>query len=71
MKKAPFNQKVRSIIRPSMRKTHKSDQETTALVADYLGLQKPSYCSWQMKHDNHGILMYEYRQVARFRPIFC
>lgn len=59
MQKAPFHQKVRSIMQPSMRRASKSDQETTKFVADYLGLVKPSYCSWQMKHDNHGILIYE------------
>jgi hypothetical protein len=59
MKQAPFNQKVRTIWQPSMHKVGKSDQEVTQIVADYLGLVKPAYCSWQMKHDNHGILIYE------------
>ncbi len=59
MYKAPFNQKVRSIMHPSMAKSRKSDEETTAIIGDYLGLAKPSFCSWQMKHDNHGILIYE------------
>ena len=59
MKKAPFNQKVRSMSKPSMRKSSKSDEETTAFVADFLGLSNPLFCSWQMKHDNHGFLIYE------------
>lgn len=68
MQKAPFHQKVRSLVRPSMRKTNKSDQETTALVADYLGLNNPGYCSWQMKHDNHGILVYEIQTSCPVSP---
>lgn len=68
MKKAAFNQKVRSIIKPSMRKSHKSEQETTQIVGDYLGLQKPSYCSWQMKHDNHGILIFEQQLSCPVSP---
>lgn len=59
MKEAPFNQKVRGLKRASFRKFGVSDQETSAVIGDYLGLTKPSYCSWQMKHDNHGILVYE------------
>lgn len=59
MQKAPFNQKVRSINHSSMRRASKSDQDTTALVAEFLGLSRPSFCSWQMKHDNQGLLIYE------------
>jgi len=59
MQKAPFNQKVRSIMQTSMVKSRKSDEETTALIGNYLGLAKPSFCSWPMKHDNQGILIYE------------
>ena len=42
-----------------MARAHKSDAETSKIVGEYLGLQKPVYCSWKMKHDNHGILVYE------------
>lgn len=59
MSRASFNQKVRGIHRASMAKASKTDQETTAIVADMLGLAKPLFCSWRMKHDNHGILIYE------------
>ncbi len=59
MKKAAFNNKVRSILKPSMTRAHKSDAETSAMIGEFLGLEKPIYCSWKMKHDNHGILVYE------------
>ncbi len=59
MKKAPFNQRVRGINRHSMRKAHQADDETTGVIANLLGLRQPLYCSWEMKHDNHGLLIYE------------
>lgn len=59
MAKAQFNQKVRTILKSSMARANKSDAETTKMIGDYLGLSKPVYCSWKMKHDNHGILIYE------------
>lgn len=59
MQQAQFNQKVRSISRHSMQKLKQSDQEIIGVMAPLLGLQNPFYCSWQMKHDNHGLLIYE------------
>lgn len=59
MNAASFNKKVRSLDVASMRRLKKSDVEATKFVADYLGISKPSFCSWQMKHDNHGMLIYE------------
>lgn len=59
MKQSAFNIKVRDFIKPSMRKASKSDEQTCKLVADFVGISKPGYCSWDMKHDNHGILVYE------------
>ena len=62
----PFHQKVRSILKPSSLKSKTSDQETTQIISDYLGIANPAYCSWQMKHDNLGILIYE---SAKDNPI--
>lgn len=59
MKKSSFNNKVRDFIKPSMRRAAQSDENTSKLVADFVGINKPAYCSWNMKHDNHGILVYE------------
>ena len=59
MQKSAFNTKVRGILKPSMARAHKSDSETSEMIGEYLGLQKPAFCSWKMKHDNHGILIYE------------
>ena len=59
VEKAPFNTKVRSILKPSRIRSHTSEQETTQMIGDYLGIIKPGFCSWSMKHDNQGILIYE------------
>ena len=59
IEKSPFNNKVRSILKTSMSRSHKSEQETTQMIGEYLGILKPVYCSWPMRYDNHGILIYE------------
>lgn len=59
MRKSVFNMKVRDFIKPSMRKSAQSDEYTSKLVAEFVGITKPAYCSWNMKHDNHGFLIYE------------
>lgn len=59
MQKAPFNQKVRSLQRESMRRSGESDEHIVNAIASELGLDNPSYYSWDMKHDNHGILIFQ------------
>lgn len=59
MSLAPFNNKVRSLNTASMHRSQKSDIEATKFIADYLGIVKPAFCSWRMKHDNYGMLIYE------------
>lgn len=59
MSTAPFHQKVRSISQPSRKKMGGSDQDLVIQLADQLNLQSPQYCSWNMKHDNHGLFVYE------------
>lgn len=59
MQGALFNQKVRSFSHTSMRKDHKPDEAIVHLVARELHMENPGYYSWDMKHDNHGLLIYE------------
>jgi hypothetical protein len=61
MQGSQFNQKVRTITHTSMRKDKKGDSEIVDRVARELNLQVPGYYSWDMKHDNHGLLIYERR----------
>ncbi|HRN77819.1 MAG TPA: hypothetical protein PLU71_01150 [Candidatus Dependentiae bacterium] len=54
-----FNQKVRDFIRPSLRKSKESDEEIVRMIGQELHMQNPGYYAWDMKHDNHGLLIYE------------
>ena len=68
MQGAHFNQKVRSILKPSSKRSKQSDQEMTQMLGHYLGLPQPTYCSWAMKHDNQGILIYEAHNSELITP---
>jgi hypothetical protein len=59
MQKALFNNKVRSFVKPSMIKSGNRDQEIVEALAHELDLQKYGFQSWNMKHDNHGLFIYE------------
>jgi hypothetical protein len=55
-----FNQKVRSISTPSLGHSIDKNKAQLASLADSLELSKPSYYTWHLKHDNHGILIFEH-----------
>lgn len=60
MRQSPFNQKVRSLSRSSAKKmSDQADKELAIDVAHELGIVNIGYCSWNSKHDNHGILVFE------------
>jgi len=60
MKQASFNQKVRQFSHGSVkRKGSISSQEFADQIVEKLGFAEPQFRSWQMKHDNHGFLIYE------------
>lgn len=59
MKKSGFNNKIRGFNRSSCVKKGKSDQDIVNEVAADLGFEHPSFYAWKLKHDNHGILLYE------------
>jgi len=56
---APFNQKVRGFIRPSFRRRGASDKEIAGALAGELGMQQHAFHIWDMRNDNHGLLVYE------------
>jgi len=56
---APFNQKVRGLIRPSFRRRGASDKEVAGALAGELGMQEHAFHMWDMRNDNHGLLVYE------------
>lgn len=59
MQLSPFNQKVRDIERASQKRSELSEEELLNELANILGLEQPSACSWNMKHDNYGLLIFE------------
>lgn len=59
MQKAEFNQQVRKFQHPSVKKHERSDDEIVEEIAKTLGLGQHGYYAWDMKHDNHGIFVYE------------
>ncbi len=68
MKKSAFNKKVRHLSKPSHVKQGVSDKQIVKEVAHELGFGHPSFYAWTMKHDNHGILVYE---KADDKPCDC
>ncbi len=59
MQKANFNQKVRMIEKESLWKKGEPEEVIAQKIADELGIEKPSFCDWTMKHNNHGIFVFQ------------
>lgn len=59
MQASPFNQKVRTIEHSSLKRTNGSEQELVQELAQMLGITQPSACTWDMKYDNYGLLIFE------------
>ena len=59
MRSCPFNQTVRSCCRKSIRRNGDAISSVVQTLATDLGFDNPQSVEWDMKHDNHGILIYE------------
>lgn len=59
LKSSPFNQRVRGLQRASVKKEPRPDAEIVEDIARELQMGDHSYYSWDMKHDNHGIFVFE------------
>ncbi len=64
MRSAEFNQKVKNLSLESLKRTEVLSDKAVASIAKELGFKNPAYRFWQMKHDNHGFLVYEYNGSA-------
>ena len=60
MRRSPFNQQVQDIQRPSCRRAKITDEQIVAELAPQLGIKNPRSYAWNLKHDNHGILIFEH-----------
>jgi AraC-like DNA-binding protein len=58
LQESEFNNKVCSFACESL-KNKKSEQEAINEIAQQLGFSDPRYLIWPMKHDNHGILLFQ------------
>ena len=54
-----FNKKVRDIAAPSARRAQQDVERTVEFLANKLGFKNPLYHTWEVKHDNHGLLIFE------------
>ena len=59
MQSSSFNQKVRESVQISCKGCETPDEEVLYELANKLGMNTFNYCTWEMKHDNHGYLLYQ------------
>jgi len=68
VQESPFNQKVRDVWLPSLKKVSESEQQAIHSVSQMLDMQKPDFCHLQVKHGNHGILIFEKENAQDAMP---
>ncbi len=59
MQATTFNQKVRTCVQYSCKNCDNPDEAIMKAIAEQLGMNEFEYCTWDMKHDNHGYLIYQ------------
>lgn len=59
MKRAPFNNQVREVMRESIKKNNHSEKEVVDALSQELAFSNFHYLSWPIKYDNHGLLLFE------------
>jgi hypothetical protein len=61
MKEAHFNNDVRKLLNNSFtrKEINLNDAHDVKELGHQMGIENPQYFSWNMKHGNHGIFLYE------------
>ena len=59
MQSASFNQKVRECVQYSCKNCAYPDEEVMQAIAQDLGMDDFSYCTWDLKSENHGYFIYQ------------
>lgn len=59
MQQSDFNQKIRKYCMDSIHRSNRSYDNLIADISKEIGLNEPSYFSWDLKHENKGLLVYE------------
>jgi len=63
MQQSDFNQKIRKYCIDSAFRNNRSYDDMVMQIAKEIGLSEPSYFSWDLKHENKGLLVYEKKSV--------
>ncbi len=63
MQNSPFNQKVRKNCTTNFEKGKASEKYMAEKLADELEIHNPSYLTWDLKHANNGLFIYEAPQL--------
>ena len=59
MEQAPFHRKMRCYMHTSMKQRHDDYVRSLAALGKELGIENPDVRVWDLRHDNHGILIFE------------
>ena len=59
-----YNNKVRTVSVPSSRRNGETTEQLIARLADVLDMENPSCHTWDIKHDNFGVLIFERSDAA-------
>lgn len=59
MEQATFNKKVRDVCRCSIKKNKMKEEEVIQDLSNELRILNPQYVVWPIKHDNHGLFLFE------------
>lgn len=59
LKNSEFNTAVREIFSQALTRNDHSESRSVLAIAENLGIEHPAYISWDLKHNNHGYLLYE------------
>lgn len=62
MQSSDFNKKVRKQEHVNFEKNHASAKYAADKLADFLEIENPAYHVWDLKHANHGLLVYQASQ---------
>lgn len=64
MQRSLFNQKVRSTNKSSIMHNSSGKEKALDSLAQELGIKNPSYSLCDLKHDNHGVFVFEKADTA-------
>lgn len=60
MERCKYNQLVKSFCKCSLKKKNRPQEDFLIECARDLGFENPSLCVWDLKHYNHGVLLFDH-----------